>query len=99
LNEISENNTTIWELIVVVNDDELENTIDSLAGIATKSIRIRCVAGEFSFAVEILDRPDWGMETRPSPVRSISPDFGQLTSDDGEIARPVHWAVTCTGAN
>jgi len=64
----------------------LENTIHSLAGITTKSIRIRCVAGDFSFAVEILDRPDWGMETRPSPGRSIGPDFGQLTSDDGEIA-------------
>jgi hypothetical protein len=40
----------------------------------------------FSLAVEILDRPDWDMETRPSPGRSIGPDFGQFTSDDGKIA-------------
>ena len=85
LNGILENSSVIWELIVVVNDDDLENTIESLAGIATKSIRIQCIAGDFTFAVEILDRPDWGMETRPSPGRSIGPEFGQLTSNDGEI--------------
>ena len=77
----------VWELTVVVNDDDLEKTIESLAGLAPKSIRIQCLAGDFTFAVEIFDRPDWGMETRPSPGRSIGPEFGQLTSDDGKTAR------------
>lgn len=85
LNGILENDRVIWELIVVVNDDDLENTIEFVTGIATKSIRIRCVAGDFTFAIEILDRPDWVMEAKPSPGRSIGPERGQITSDDGKF--------------
>ena len=79
----------IWELTVVVNDDDLEKTIESLAGITPKGIRIQCIAGDFTFSIEILDHSDWSMETKPSPGRSIGPGLGQLASDDGNIALRV----------
>lgn len=72
-----------WCMFIIVGDEHHTIVNECVAYSPTSCVSIQVLEGDFSFFSIPFTDEDWGLETKPSPGRSIGPDWRDL--DNGSI--------------